>query len=132
VWEITLKQLQDKQFQVDEDTILYNLNVLKEYQQGKMSLIKILHMRKIKVLIITGDSNFNAQNSSRFNNEASSHLEETGFDIVYKVMRNFYQFKHLHREDSKNLGEERDDDCHSMFMENSFEDPFAMQERRNQ
>jgi len=47
-------------------------------------------------------------------------------------MRNFYQFKHLHRADSENLGEERDDDCHSMFMENSFEDPFAMQERRNQ
>jgi hypothetical protein len=91
VWEITLKQRQDKQFQVDEDTILYNLNVLKEYQQGKMSLIKILHMRKIKVLIITGDSNTSAQYSSKYNNEvSSSHLEETGFEIVYKVMRNFY------------------------------------------
>lgn len=115
MWEITLKQRQDKQFQVDEDTILYNLNVLKEYQQGKMSLIKILHMRKIKVLIITGDSNPSAQNSSKFNIEASSHLEETGFEIVYKVMRNFYQFKHLHPADSSKKGEESDDECHSMF-----------------
>ena len=100
VWEITLKQRQDKQFQVDEDTILYNLNVLKEYQQGKMSLIKILHMRKINVLVITGDSN---STSSSTHNEASSiHLEETGFEIVYKVMRNFYQFRHLHSAGLKN------------------------------
>ena len=80
-----------------------------------MSLIKILHMRKIKVLIITGDSNPNAQNSSKFNNEASTHLEETGFEIVYKVMRNFYQFKHLHPADSNKKGEGSDDECHSMF-----------------
>ncbi len=87
IWEISLRQQQDKIFQVDEDTILYNINILKEYQLAKMSLIKILHMRRHKILLIMTDSNLNV---SRSQLEDEPHLSETGFDIVYKVMRNFF------------------------------------------
>ena len=33
------------------------------------------------------------------------HIGETGFDIVYKVMRNFFQFKRIRRDyDGNDLG----------------------------
>ena len=111
---------------IDDDTIIYNIHILKEYQLAKNSLIKVLHMKKHRIIMIMTDSNLVDQssvNNQSVEEEPNQHLEETGFDIVFKIMRNFFQFKLIH---SLN-GESSSKQCESSIINLSDEedDPFS-------
>jgi hypothetical protein len=70
---------------MDEDTILYNLQIHKQYQLNKLSLIKILHLKNHRLAIVLTDTNKTKEDPDFPN-------EENGFDIILNKMQNFFNF----------------------------------------
>ena len=56
LWEVLLRQTYDKILKVDDGTIMYNIQLLKEYHLTKRNLIKIIHLTQFHLLLIMTDS----------------------------------------------------------------------------
>ena len=54
--EVVNRQEFDKFLEMDEDTILFNLQMQKQFQLKDSSLLKILHLKNHKILLILTDN----------------------------------------------------------------------------
>eukprot|EP00347_Sterkiella_histriomuscorum_P022677 403337571 len=52
LWEIILKQQYDKVFQIDENTVFYNIEVIEDNQLQKKYIIKIIHLIKRNIMFV--------------------------------------------------------------------------------
>jgi hypothetical protein len=69
---------------MDEDTILFNLQIHKQYQLKDNSLLKILHMKNHRILLVLTDNKKKQENDEV--------PQETGFDIIFKKLTTFFDF----------------------------------------
>ena len=56
LWEIILRQQYDKAFQFDEETVLYNFQLVDSIFLHKKNQLKLLHLIKKNVVFILTDS----------------------------------------------------------------------------
>ncbi len=82
--EVSNRQEYDKFVEMDENTILYNLQIHKQYQLKNNSLLKILHIKNHRILLILTDT--------KEHNEDSDIPQETGFDMIFKKLITFFDF----------------------------------------
>lgn len=105
--EVSNRQTYDKCVEMDEKTILYNLQIHKQYQLKNNSLLKILHMKNHHILLILTDA--------KEHNENSDLPQETGFEVIFKKLTTFFEFacKSPSQQQSEAILNEKDDISHS-------------------
>lgn len=129
-WEIILRQCYDKIFKVDDETILYNINFVKEFPFFAKDLIKVIHLVKKNLLIVLtdheGDNDFMQLMQQQFkfvkldmlSPRRSRELTKTQSGNVRKIFSNDKLAEHNddnHIISEKPSSEESDD---SQFIKN--------------
>lgn len=80
IWEIILRQQFDKVMRIDEDTILYNIEIRKEYSLTDKHLIKVIHILKKNIMLILTD--------------------ELGYQLISKIMKKLFKFAEIEKDES--------------------------------